>query len=169
MFYIRPITAEDRLWVKTVLANLWGSEKIVYAEKVFDASSLQGFIAEKDNRRVGLLTYNYINQHEKSFQHDKLICQIISLNALTPGQGIGSALIEGVVQEAKKQQCKKIMVITTNDNLNALKFYQKRGFVLSHLYPNAVEKSRKIKPEIPEIGEDGIPLRDELALELSIL
>jgi ribosomal protein S18 acetylase RimI-like enzyme len=53
-----------------------------------------------------------------------------------------------------------------NDNLHALRFYQKRGFVLVALHRNALEASRKLKPEIPLVGIDGIPIRDEIELEL---
>ncbi|MFP3471139.1 GNAT family N-acetyltransferase, partial [Micrococcus sp. SIMBA_144] len=64
--------------------------------------------------------------------------------------------------------CSRITLITTNDNLAALKFYQKRGFVMTAIHRNAVEKARKIKPEIPLIGNDGIPIRDEIQLEKAV-
>jgi len=57
---------------------------------------------------------------------------------------------------------------TTNDNLNALRFYQKRGFVLAAVYPEAIERARKIKPTISLIGYEGIPLRDEIELEMPL-
>lgn len=57
---------------------------------------------------------------------------------------------------------------SSNDNLNALRFYQKYGFTLVALYPNALAQSRKLKPQIPLIGNDGIPLRDEIELELDL-
>jgi hypothetical protein len=62
--------------------------------------------------------------------------------------------------------CKRL--ITTNDNLNALRFYQKRGLALVAVHRNALEESRRIKPEIPLIGSDGIPLRDEIELEIML-
>lgn len=62
----------------------------------------------------------------------------------------------------------RLWLITTNDNMEALRFYQKRGFILSALYPNALEESRKLKPEIPEVGLEGIPLRDEIELEFKL-
>ena len=55
--------------------------------------------------------------------------------------------------------------MTTNDNLKAIGFYQKRGFDMTRLHYKSVEKSRKIKPEIPLIGDYGIPLRHELEFE----
>ena len=60
-------------------------------------------------------------------------------------------------------------LITTNDNLNALRFWQKRGFHLIKIYPSAIDKvSRKIKPQIPKMGADGIPIRDEIELEMKL-
>jgi hypothetical protein len=52
--------------------------------------------------------------------------------------------------------------------MNALRFYQKRGFVLVAVHRNALEQSRKLKPEIPLIGDDEIPLRDEIELEMML-
>jgi ribosomal protein S18 acetylase RimI-like enzyme len=75
-------------------------------------------------------------------------------------------LIEGVKSTAVSKKCRRIWLITTNDNTSGLRFYQKRGFVLSALYRNALEQSRELKPEIPSVGLDGIPLRDEIELEL---
>jgi Acetyltransferase (GNAT) family len=62
--------------------------------------------------------------------------------------------------------CRRVWLITTNDNLRALRFYQRRGFRLVAVHPDALARSRELKPSIPEIGLDGIPLRDELELEL---
>ena len=75
---------------------------------------------------------------------------------------------EETIVEAKSLGCSRITLITTNDNLPALRFYQKRGFDMVRLYRNAVEHSRKIKPEIPLTGMDGIPLKHEIELEMTL-
>ncbi len=85
-----------------------------------------------------------------------------------PGIGIGTVLIEKIKIEAKKADCYRLFVVTTNDNLNALKFYQKRGFVFKEVRPNEVERSRELKSNIPSIGEEGLPVRDELELEMGL-
>ena len=90
------------------------------------------------------------------------------INSLHENQGIGSRLVETVIHEAKERKLQKIVLITTNDNINALKFYQKRGFYMVHLFHNALDISRKLKPEIPLIGENSIPLRHEIEFELFI-
>lgn len=80
--------------------------------------------------------------------------------------GIGSALLDAVKDIAVSDQCKRLWLITTNDNTAALRFYQKRGFSLVAVHRDALEQLRRLKPEIPLFGIDGIPLRDEIKLEL---
>ena len=95
--------------------------------------------------------------------------EITSLDSLQENQGIGSELVETVIHEAKERNLQKIVLITTNDNINAIRFYQKRGFDMAHLFRNAMDISRKLKPEIPLIGDNSIPLRHEIEFELSII
>jgi len=82
-----------------------------------------------------------------------------------PGRGVGTALIVAAEEVAQRAGCRRLWLITTNDNTHALRFYQKRGFVLAALHRNAVAASRARKPEIPLTGNDGIPIRDEIELE----
>jgi DNA-3-methyladenine glycosylase I len=89
----------------------------------------------------------------------------VTLNSLREGIGIGTALLDAVREAARKSGCRRTWLITTNDNLHALRFYQKRGWRLTALHRNALDESRRLKPVIPEIGIDGIPLRDEIELE----
>jgi len=152
---IRPITESDSDWVTSIIKEQWGSVNIVTKGKLYQANKLPGFVAILDNKKVGLITYHMGGD-----------CEIITLDSFLQGKGIGTLLIKKVKEIAKANNCAKLWLITTNDNMEALRFYQKRGFVLSAIYPNALEKSRKLKPEIPEIGIDGIPLRDEIELEM---
>ena len=153
---IKPLENEDKEWVKKLLKKQWGSAEIVTKGKILNAVNLPGFKAISNGNNVGLITY-YIESGE---------CEIVTVDSLEKSRGIGSKLIEEVIKTAESNKCTRICVITTNDNMNALKFYQKRGFFLAALYPNALVKSRKLKPEIPETGIDGLPLRDEIELEM---
>ncbi len=57
-------------------------------------------------------------------------------------------------------------MVTTNDNLDALRFYQRRGFTIAEIRRRAVDESRRtLKPTIPDVGCFGIPVRDEIILE----
>jgi ribosomal protein S18 acetylase RimI-like enzyme len=82
--------------------------------------------------------------------------------------GIGTKLIKKIMEIAKYNKCKRLWLITSNDNINALKFYQKRGFVFKNIYINGMEEARKLKPEISFIGENNIPIRDEIEFEIII-
>jgi hypothetical protein len=60
----------------------------------------------------------------------------------------------------------RVWLVTTNDNLDALRFYQRRGFRIAQVRPGAVDETRKtLKPSIAEVGDFGIPIRDEIVLE----
>lgn len=134
-----------------------GSTKVVSRCCVHNADELPGFIAVQDKNPIGLVTYRI-----EDFE-----CEIVTINSLCEGVGIGTELLKAVIQTAGSASCKRIWAITTNDNLNALRFYQTRGFVLAELHRNAIEKSRELKPEIPVYGIDNIPIRDEIEVEMN--
>ncbi len=157
-FQIRPVNKDDHIWVARLLEEQWGSVRQVVRDREYRADELPGFIAVQEDKPVGLITYQIEGEQ----------CEITTLNSLVEGVGIGSALIDAVKDVAANAKCKRLWVITTNDNTAALRFYQKRGFLLVAVYPNAVEQSRKLKPEIPLVGADGIPIRDEIELELPL-
>lgn len=141
--------------VKEFFKLLWGSPKMVISSGVYDCSELDGFaVLNQEGEIIGLITY-IIRDNE---------CEIISLDSVEEGKGIGTSLVKEVENLAVKKNCNILKLITTNDNLHALRFYQKRGFILFRIINNAVEKARKIKPEIPLIGNDGIPIRDEIEM-----
>jgi hypothetical protein len=121
-------------------------------------SELPGFVALREGRRTGLVTYRI----------DGAECEIVTLDSLEGRLGIGTALLEAAVAAARDAGCRRAWLVTTNDNLDALRFYQKRGFALTALYPGALVQSRSLKPQIPLVGQHGIPLRDEIELEMQL-
>jgi ribosomal protein S18 acetylase RimI-like enzyme len=94
-------------------------------------------------------------------------CELVTLDSLAEGAGVGSALLEASVEAARAGGCRRLWLITTNDNLPALRFYQKWGFRLVAVHRDALAESRRLKPSIPLVGREGISLRDELELLLS--
>jgi GNAT superfamily N-acetyltransferase len=152
---IRPVLQTDRPTVEWLITELWGAPETVVHDTVFHPAVLPGLIAERDGRIVGLLTYHVTAD----------VLEIVTLNALTRHTGIGSLLIDAVREEAKRRRCREVALTTTNDNVDALRFYQRRGFHLSAIRPGAVDRTRQErKPQIPVTGEYGIPLRDEIDL-----
>jgi GNAT superfamily N-acetyltransferase len=147
---------EDTPQISGFWREHWGDDFVVAHGVIYRPEYLDGFIAMDGSRWVGLVTYELREAD----------CEIVSLDSLRAGRGIGSHLIEAVTAEARRAGCKRVFLITTNDNLEALGFYQKRGFALVGVHRGALAESRKRKPAIPLIGMHGIPLRDEIELEM---
>ena len=141
-----------------LVAELWGSELVAVHGDLLRPAEFAGFIAERSRRVVGLLTYQLVG--------DTL--EIVTLNAIDRRSGIGTMLIDACVGAARHFRCHQIRLTTTNDNVDALRFYQRRGFRLTDLRPGAVDRSRLEKPQIPRTGDYGIPLHDELDLTLRV-
>lgn len=151
---VRPLSEQERAWVDEFMAEEWGAPIVVSRGRVHRASELPGFVAVEGGERIGLLTYRIEDD----------ACEIVTIDSLREGVGVGSALVEAVADAARRAGCRRLWFITTNDNLPMLRFSQKRGFALVAVYPNALAESRKLK-DISLVGLDGIPLRDELELE----
>ncbi|TYS62907.1 GNAT family N-acetyltransferase [Bacillus infantis] len=156
---IIPADQLDKEKAAAFFQENWGSPQMVISTGIYHCDELPGFAAiDSAYNIIGLITFADSAEGR----------EIISLDAGMEGQGIGSGLLKAAEADAKQKGISKMALITTNDNLNALRFYQKRGYQLKKVLRNAVEEARKIKPEIPAFGIDGIPLRDELILEKEI-
>jgi len=148
----------NRDLINAFIKERWHSTSMIIRGKVIDMTKTEGFYFSEDEKVIGLITYIVYNN----------ILEITSLDSLKENRGIGSKLIETIIQEAKERKIQKIVLITTNDNINAIRFYQKRGFDMVHLFRDALDVSRELKPEIPLVGKDSIPLRHEIEFELTI-
>lgn len=155
---IELISPENRNRINDFIKTQWFSVDMVVRGEIVDMTKMDGFVIYENASVIGLITYRIINNE----------CEIMSLDSLREQQGIGTALLNRVKQMAIIKNCSKLKLITTNDNINAIRFYQKRGFDLVHLYHNALETSRKLKPSIPVTGDHGIPIRHELEFELNL-
>lgn len=149
---------DENDWLEGFFCQHWGSAFVIVHEQIFRPNDLHALQAVDECELVGVASYIFIDDY----------CEIVSLDSLVPCQGLGSQLLQRVIDQARANECKTVRLTTTNDNLNALRFYQKRGFCLAALRSCAVAQSRLIKPEIPLSGEDGIPIRDELDLHLTL-
>ena len=157
-FTIRAAGPSDRPWITAVLTDAFAGPVQVVRGKVYRADELPGFIAELEGKPAGLIAYR--------IEADR--CDIMALVSLEENRGIGTGLLAAVTEKARAAGCRRLRVVTTNDNQAALRLYQKRGFRLVAVYVNSMEEARKLKPEIPLAGNDGIPLRDEIELEMPL-
>ena len=168
-FTIRPLERSDREWVAHFLDERWGTTQIVSRGKAVYGHLLPGFMAERPladpaedppedeaaAENVGLITV-HIGDSE---------CEITTLDSLDESIGVGTALVEAVETWAREAGIERLWLVTTNDNLEALKFWQKRGYELVSVHRNAIADARRIKPQIPITGLNGITIRDEIELE----
>lgn len=155
---IERISNKTRNLVNQFFIDNWFSTDMSIRGEIIDGTKLDGFLLQENETIIGLVTYTFFED----------ICEIVSLDSKRENIGIGSALLKEIEKIAIDNQCKKMRLVTTNDNMRALQFYQKRGYCLTKLYPNAMEEVRKQKPSVPLIGENGIPLRDEIELEKNL-
>jgi ribosomal protein S18 acetylase RimI-like enzyme len=153
---IRPYRENgDRAWAEGFMDDAWGGALQARRGELLDVLALPGVVAEADGRPVGFATYRLDGDE----------CELAFIVALERREGIGTALLDAVRDAAA--DCRRIWLVTTNDNLDALRFYQRRGFRLVELRPGFVDAAREsLKPRIGLIGDFGIPIRDELELEL---
>ncbi len=157
-FEITKIRTEDSDLIESFISDCWGSPMSVSRGRIFNTADLPGFIYINDKEVIGLVTYNI----------DKEDCEIVTLNSQLNNRGLATQLLNKVIEKAKIKGCRRVWLITTNDNTHALRFYQKRGFDWIGFYRNSMDDSRKLKPEIPEFGDDDIPLKHEIEFELRI-
>lgn len=155
---VAVLGSREREWARRLIIERWGSDKIVTHGVIYDVERAPGFVAFVGDTPQGLLTYDIKG----------VDCKILTLDSIVERCGIGRALLAALLQFLSSNGFQRAWLITRNDNTDALKFYQKRGFRLRALYPDAVKESRKLKPEIPEVGIDGIAIRDELELPMRL-
>ena len=151
---LRPTGPQDRGRVRELIVERWGSEIAVAHGVVYRPANLPGFIASDGDRVVGLVTYHV----------DGDACEIVTIDAYERRRGIGTSLVEAV----RSLGHPRLWLITTNDNVGAQRFYERVGFGLVAVHEGAMARSRALKPEIPLVGEAGVPIRDELEYELRV-
>jgi GNAT superfamily N-acetyltransferase len=156
--HVRHLRPDERPWLEQRLTRSWGAPQVVSRGRVQDALRLPALVCIADGECAGVATFA-IRDGE---------CELVTIDAFTEGRGVGTALLEAVVEGARRQSCLRLWLITTNDNLRALRFYQRRGLRLVAVHRGAVDAARRLKPSIPLVGRHGIPIHDELELELPL-
>jgi GNAT superfamily N-acetyltransferase len=156
---ISELTPADKAWVRARTELLFGGEFVVSRHMTHDPTQLPGFMATENGERIGLATYHV----------ERRRCELVSIDALCQFIGVGTALLDAVENTARAGGCAKLWLITTNDNLDALRFFQRRGLTISGFRLGTMDRIRQLKPNIPLTGYYGIPLRDEIEMEKSLV
>jgi len=157
-YKIKPIDDAIHTKIQPILENTWGSPLLAINGKLWDSRTMSGYAAVHDTDVLGYLLYEFHNG----------VCEIMALQSIAQNIGIASTLIESVKKTAKENNVTKVIAQTINDNTHAIRFYQKRGFTIREVRLEVLDVSRKLKPSIPLVGIDGIPLRDEIEFEIEV-
>jgi N-acetylglutamate synthase-like GNAT family acetyltransferase len=155
---VRPARSEDKDWIVELLHRSWGATTVVSRGRASQADTLPAIVAETKDGGRGLATFRIENGE----------AELVTINAEPPGRGIGGALLTALVDACRAEGCRRVWLTTTNDNLDAVRFYQRHGFRLVAVHPGAVDEARQIKPTIP-LERNGIPIHDELELALRLV
>ena len=159
MVEVRPLTENDGAWREEIEAASWAEPRVARLGELIDPTRLPGFVALLDGERAGLASY--------AVRGDE--CELVTIRSLREGRGVGRALLDAVRNAAIDAGCARLWLITTNDNLRALELYQRWGMEIVAFHRRAVtEARRRLKPSIPELGANGIPIAHELELELRL-
>jgi ribosomal protein S18 acetylase RimI-like enzyme len=153
---IMPKDTADPVWVRDFLQR-HHSERVASRGRLLYPADLPGFVALLDGAPIALATCRVEGDE----------CEMVTLHSDLEGRGAGSRLVECVTRVARDARCRRLWLVTTNDNTRAFRFYQRRGFTITAVHLRAVDDARRaLKPEIPLLGNDDIPIRDEIELEL---
>lgn len=156
---VRAYDADDERWANELLETRLGGRYQARRGSLVDVLDADALVAERDGTPVGLL----------AFRPDGDDVELAALVVSEPGRGIGTALVEAFLVTAGERRHRSAWVVTTNDNLDALRLYQRRGFRLAALRAGAVDEARhRLKPSIAPVADSGIPIRDELELTIDL-
>jgi GNAT superfamily N-acetyltransferase len=155
-FEIRPVT--DRAFLDELLRLRWSGGALMLRGKIIHPKDVEALAAYHEGRLAGVATWRL----------EGPVLYLATLNNITEQRGVGVALLEAIMQLARQKGSGLLRVIVTNDNLNALGFYQRRGFRIIAVHPGAIDTIRALLPSIPSMGANRIPIRDEIELEIDL-
>lgn len=158
MIRVHPIKPGDRPWLVRRLERAFGDVTVARKGVLVDASVLPGFVATDGGKPIGILAYDAAHGE----------CELVAIISTEEGRGIGRALMDAARGHAEAAGCRRLWLITTNDNARAFRFYQLWGMDLCAFHRYGARRSREVKPSLPEPGAGGIPLDHELEFELPL-
>jgi ribosomal protein S18 acetylase RimI-like enzyme len=132
---VRPLDDGDRAWVTETISNEWGLP-VVSISGPHNPADFAGCVAVEANERLGLITYRVTDED----------CEIVTLNSLRPNRGVGTALLRAVKRIADERGL-RLWLITTDENSNAIRFYENRGMTMRAFHRDFVKVVRRYKPD----------------------
>jgi GNAT superfamily N-acetyltransferase len=151
--------AENAEQVAAVWSKYWGGDTVVSRGRIHRPQDVNSIVASNGLSFIAsLLAW-------RRYAED---IEVVSLDSLDQNTGVGTALLEAMVERARRDGVQRLWLISSNDNIAAIRFYQKRGWNMVAVHRDAITQARALKPGIPLTGEHGIPVRDEIEFEFPI-
>lgn len=149
---LRPATTKE---IKELWDERWFG-RVVCLNTVYQPDDVYGLaLADHHDEMVGLVTYHV----------DGAAGQVVTLDTILRGRGFGRQLLEAVENKFHNLGLGRAWALMTNDNLRAVGLYISRGYRVVKIHVDAVDRVREHKPKLPEVGYEGIPVRDLWELE----
>lgn len=155
--WVRAVTVSDRRWVRTTLVRNWTSTTVARRGELIDATRLRGFVALVGRSRAGLALVDVRGGDY----------EVVTISTSRPRRGIGQALMQQCADDARTLGCSRVWLVTTNNNVGAIAFYERFGMRLCAVHRGAVSQARALKSSIPLLDGHGVPIADELEFELA--
>jgi len=149
---IEPV---DREYIRRHWEETWGLP-VVSIDRTYEPEDVQGLVWRDEwGDAQGLITWHIEGEH----------AEIVTVDAYQQGRHIGGRLLDGAEAELRRRGVHHATIVTTNDNLRAIAFYVRRGYRMVRIALDDMERVRKIKPSVPRLGLNNVPLRDMIELE----
>jgi ribosomal protein S18 acetylase RimI-like enzyme len=155
---VRPLEAADEGWAIDLLIDVMSGPPIASRGVLYDGTELPGLVAEYEGSPAGLLLYDIADGE----------MHIVYLASTVEHVGVGTSLLDAAIALGHDEGCRRAWLVATNDNVKAFRFYQRRGWELVAVHLDSLAESRRLKPTIPFVGHEGIPIRHEIEFEVSI-
>jgi GNAT superfamily N-acetyltransferase len=155
---VREAVRADGAWIGAAVSREWATPVVVSRGLAHRADELPALVAEEAGQPVGLLTYRI----------DRQQLEVVTLQAFELRRGIGRRLLEAAERVACESRCRRLWLVTTNDNTPAQALYRAMGMQVAAVHRGAIQQSRKLKPEIPMVGRSGVPIEDEIEFEVAL-
>ncbi|MGW5369303.1 GNAT family N-acetyltransferase [Streptomyces sp. NPDC004009] len=155
---IKRIATSDWPVLLPLLTERWGAPFIIKHHTRFQLDGVSGLMAIRDDAVLGLLTW--VDSGSEA--------ELLTLDALTRRLGVGGSLLDAFMEDARPAGFRRVLATVTNDQLTGMKLLQRRGFRIDTVRRGAVDAARKVKPQIPDVGEAGIAVHDELDLSIDL-
>lgn len=161
---VEPITSATREYVVSQATRHFSSPEVHSLGVPYDTRRLEGFVARMAGAGAGSPSVGHVTVVR--YTRDGVsYAEVVTLVSEQENAGVGAALLDAATDWAIGKRVRRLILTTTNDNLRALGFYQRRGWWIIAVHAGAMDRVREMGKPVPLVASNGLPIRDEIELE----